>query len=232
MKTGKPQASWRINLPNDKIRSGGVNKMEYIDEVVAREVLDSRGNPTLEVEVILSDGTIGRATVPSGASVGSFEALELRDGDNSRYRGKGVTKAVSIVEEKIAPEIEGISVPNQRLIDNTLIALDGTENKSNLGANAILGVSMAVAWATAAHLDIPLFAYLGGACPNILPVPLMNLINGGKHADNNLDIQEFMVVPAGFESFSESLRCASEVLHALKDLLSASGATTSVGDEA
>jgi len=205
--------------------------MEFIEEVVAREVLDSRGNPTVEVEVILSDGTSGRATVPSGASTGSAEALELRDGEKERYFGKGVQRAVENVIERIAPEIEGTAVPNQRLIDHTLIHLDATDNKSSLGANAILAVSCAVASASANYLGIPLFQFLGGACANLLPVPLLNLINGGAHANNNLNLQEFLIVPAGFASFSDAIRCASEVYHSLKALLDKKGFSTTVGDE-
>ncbi|WP_041076396.1 phosphopyruvate hydratase [Thermotoga caldifontis] len=202
---------------------------EIID-IRAREVLDSRGNPTVEVEVYLEDGTMASAIVPSGASTGKFEALELRDKDK-RYQGKGVLKAVKNVNEVIAPKIIGMNVYDQVAIDNALIELDGTENKSKLGANAILGVSMAVARAAAESLYLPLYRYLGGPNAKVLPVPFMNVINGGKHADNNLDIQEFMIVPAGFDKFSEALRCGAEVFHTLKKILHDAGHVTSVGDE-
>ncbi len=205
--------------------------MEYIEEIVAREVLDSRGNPTLEVEVILGDGTVGIATVPSGASTGSFEALELRDEDEKRYRGKGVLQAIDNVVQRIAPELQGISVPDQALVDHTLITLDGTENKSSLGANAMLAVSMGVARASANHLGIPLFMYLGGCSSGVLPVPLLNVINGGAHANNNLDIQEFLIAPIGFQRFSDALRSASEIFHSLRSLLDTRGFSTAVGDE-
>ncbi|MBT1248540.1 MULTISPECIES: phosphopyruvate hydratase [unclassified Thermosipho (in: thermotogales)] len=203
--------------------------IEIID-VFAREVLDSRGNPTVEVEVMLEDGSIGRAIVPSGASTGKFEALELRDGDK-RYGGKGVLKAVENVNEKIAPKLLGLNAYDQTFIDKTLLEIDGTENKSNIGANAILGVSMAVARAAANSLDLPLYKYLGGVNAKILPVPLMNVINGGAHADNNLDIQEFMIVPAGAPSFREALRYGAETFHALKKILKEAGHVTAVGDE-
>ncbi|MGB9789711.1 MAG: phosphopyruvate hydratase [Thermotoga caldifontis] len=202
---------------------------EIID-IRAREVLDSRGNPTVEVEVYLEDGTMASAIVPSGASTGKFEALELRDKDK-RYQGKGVLKAVKNVNEVIAPKIIGMNVYDQVAIDNALTELDGTENKSKLGANAILGVSMAVARAAAESLYLPLYRYLGGPNAKVLPVPFMNVINGGKHADNNLDIQEFMIVPAGFDKFSEALRCGAEVFHTLKKILHDAGHVTSVGDE-
>lgn len=201
-----------------------------IMDVKAREVLDSRGNPTVEVEVYLEDGTVASAIVPSGASTGKFEALELRDKDK-RYLGKGVLKAVKNVNEIIAPKIMGMNVYDQVAIDSILIDLDGTENKSKLGANAILGVSMAVARAAAESLYLPLYRYLGGPNAKVLPVPFMNVINGGKHADNNLDIQEFMIVPAGFSKFSEALRCGVEVFHTLKKILHDAGHVTSVGDE-
>lgn len=204
--------------------------VEIVD-VKAREVLDSRGNPTVEVEVVLEDGTIGRAIVPSGASTGKFEALELRDGDKKRYQGKGVLKAVENVNEKIAPTLIGMNAFDQPLVDKTLIELDGTENKSRLGANAILAVSMAVARAAANFLGVPLYKYLGGVNAKVLPVPFMNVINGGKHADNNLDIQEFMIVPVGFESFREALRAGVEIFHTLKKILHDAGHVTSVGDE-
>ncbi|ANQ53292.1 enolase [Thermosipho sp. 1063] len=203
--------------------------IEIID-VFAREVLDSRGNPTVEVEVMLEDGSIGRAIVPSGASTGKFEALELRDGDK-RYGGKGVLKAVENVNEKIAPKLLGLNAYDQTFIDKTLLEIDGTENKSNIGANAILGVSMAVARAAANSLDLPLYKYLGGVSAKVLPVPLMNVINGGAHADNNLDIQEFMIVPAGAPSFREALRYGAETFHALKKILKEAGHVTAVGDE-
>ncbi|EKF48634.1 enolase [Thermosipho africanus H17ap60334] len=204
--------------------------IEIID-VFAREVLDSRGNPTVEVEVMLEDGSTGRAIVPSGASTGKFEALELRDGDKKRYLGKGVLKAVENVNEVIAPKLLGLNAYDQVYIDNVLLELDGTENKSKLGANAILGVSMAVARAAANSLQLPLYKYLGGVNAKVLPVPLMNVINGGAHADNNLDIQEFMIVPAGAPSFREALRYGAETFHALKKILKEAGHVTAVGDE-
>ena len=202
---------------------------EIID-VLAREVLDSRGNPTVEVEVILDDGTVASAIVPSGASTGKFEALELRDKE-SRYMGKGVLKAVKNVNEIIASKVVGMNAYDQPALDSALIDLDGTENKSKLGANAILGVSMAIARAAAKSLDIPLFKYLGGLNAKVLPVPFMNVINGGKHADNSLDIQEFMIVPAGAPNFREALRYGAEVFHNLKKILHSEGHVTSVGDE-
>ena len=205
--------------------------MSVIQEVWAREILDSRGNPTVEAEVILEDGTLGRAAVPSGASTGENEAVELRDGDARRYLGKGVLKAVGNINEKIAYEIEGLDSLDQALIDETLLALDGTENKSNLGANALLAVSMANARAAAAFQQTPLYRYLGGANAKTLPVPMMNIINGGAHADNNVDFQEFMVMPVGAESFSEALRAGAEIFHSLKKVLSSKGLATSVGDE-
>jgi len=205
--------------------------MATIVEVFAREILDSRGNPTVEVEVITESGFSGLAQVPSGASTGKFEAVELRDGDRKRYNGKGVRKAVKNVEEKIAPEIIGLDVRDQALIDQLLIELDGTPNKKRLGANAILGVSLAVAKAGAEATGLPLYAYIGGVGARTLPVPLMNIINGGAHADNNLDIQEFMIVPAGAPSFSESLRMGAEVFHTLKSILHKRGLSTAVGDE-
>jgi len=205
--------------------------MSLIEEVWAREILDSRGNPTVEAEVILEDGTRGRAAVPSGASTGENEAVELRDGDNARYLGKGVTKAVENVNEKIAYELEGLDALDQTLIDESLIALDGTENKSNLGANALLAVSMATARAAAASLQVPLYRYLGGANAKTLPVPMMNIINGGAHADNNVDFQEFMIMPVGAATFSEGLRAGAEIFHNLKTVLKSRGLATSVGDE-
>jgi len=203
---------------------------EIID-IRAREVLDSRGNPTIETEVMLEDGTIGRAIVPSGASTGKFEALELRDGDKSRYNGKGVLKAVENVNEVLAPRLIGLNAYDQVLLDKTMLEIDGTENKSKVGANAILSISMAVARAAAASLDLPLYKYLGGVNAKVLPVPFMNVINGGQHADNNLDIQEFMIVPAGAPSFREALRYGAETFHALKKILKESGHVTAVGDE-
>ncbi|ABR30051.1 enolase [Thermosipho melanesiensis] len=204
--------------------------IEIID-IYAREVLDSRGNPTVEVEVMLEDGSVGRAIVPSGASTGKFEALELRDKDSKRYGGKGVLKAIENVNEKIAPKLLGLNAYEQVSIDKTLLEIDGTENKSNIGANAILGVSMAVSRAVANSLQLPLYKYLGGVNAKVLPVPLMNVINGGAHADNNLDIQEFMIVPAGAPSFREALRYGAETFHALKRILKEAGHVTAVGDE-
>lgn len=203
---------------------------EVIKKVWAREILDSRGNPTVEADVILDNGVLGRAAVPSGASTGELEALELRDGDKGRYLGKGVLKAVDNVNTKIAVKIKGLS-PDFRKIDELLLELDGTDNKSSLGANAILGVSLAVAKAAANSAREPLYRYLGKDKANILPVPLMNILNGGLHADNNLDIQEFMIMPIGAASFSEALRKACEVFHNLKSLLKSKGLSTSVGDE-
>jgi enolase len=205
--------------------------MSLIEEVWAREILDSRGNPTVEAEVILEDGTTGRAAVPSGASTGENEAVELRDGNNARYLGKGVLKAVENINEKIAYELEGLDALDQTLIDESLIALDGTENKSNLGANALLAVSMATARAAAAFQEMPLYRYLGGVNAKTLPVPMMNIINGGAHADNNVDFQEFMIMPVGAESFSEALRAGAEIFHNLKSVLKSRGLATSVGDE-
>jgi enolase len=199
--------------------------------IIAREILDSRGNPTVEVEVILEDGISGRAAVPSGASTGENEAVELRDNDKNRYLGKGVLKAVENVENIIAPELIGLSPDSQVEIDNLLINLDGTKNKSKLGANAILGVSIAIAKAAANAYEMPLFRYLGGVNARTLPVPMMNILNGGKHADNNVDIQEFMIVPAGANSFKEALRMGAEIFHNLKSVLKSKGYNTSVGDE-
>ncbi len=204
--------------------------MEII-EVFAREILDSRGNPTVEVEVTLSDGAWGRAAVPSGASTGKNEALELRDGDKKRYKGKGVLKAVENVNTIIAEELEGEIAYNQREIDELLIELDGTPNKSKLGANAILGVSMAVARAAADSLGMPLYRYLGGTNAYVLPVPMMNILNGGAHADNSVDIQEFMIAPVKAELFSDAIRMGSEVFHSLKAVLKSKGYSTAVGDE-
>lgn len=205
--------------------------MSLIEEVWAREILDSRGNPTIEAEVILEDGTTGRAAVPSGASTGENEAVELRDDDGERYLGKGVLKAVENVNEKIAYELEGLDALDQTLVDQTLIDLDGTENKSNLGANALLAVSMATARAAAAFQEMPLYRYIGGTNAKTLPVPMMNIINGGAHADNNVDFQEFMIMPVGAESFSEALRAGAEIFHNLKSVLKSRGYATSVGDE-
>ncbi|MBP7375935.1 MAG: phosphopyruvate hydratase [Pyrinomonadaceae bacterium] len=205
--------------------------MSLIDQIWAREILDSRGNPTIEAEVILEDGTQGRAAVPSGASTGENEAVELRDGDDYRYLGKGVEKAVANVNEKITYELEGLDVLDQTLIDQKMIELDGTDNKSNLGANAILAISMATARAAAAFLELPLYRYIGGANAKTLPVPMMNILNGGAHADNNVDFQEFMVMPVGAESFKEALRTGAEIFHTLKGVLKSRGYSTSVGDE-
>jgi len=202
-----------------------------IEVVRAREILDSRGNPTVEVEVLLEDGTVSRAAVPSGASTGAFEAYELRDGDKSRYLGKGVTKAVDAVNDEISAQIEGLDATDQRIVDAALIELDGTDNKARLGANAILGVSLAVAKAGADSADLPLFRYLGGPNAHTLPVPMLNVINGGSHADSNVDIQEFMILPLGADSFSEGLRWGVETYHALKSLLNAKGLSTGLGDE-
>ncbi|WP_430592413.1 phosphopyruvate hydratase [Humidisolicoccus flavus] len=205
--------------------------MAFIETLHAREILDSRGNPTVEVEVLLSDGSVGRAAVPSGASTGAFEAYELRDGDKKRYLGKGVLKAVDAVNNEIADAIEGIAADDQRVVDAVLIELDGSDNKKNLGANAILGVSLAVAKAAAESANLPLFRYLGGPNAHVLPVPMMNVINGGAHAETNVDIQEFMVLPIGAESFSEALRWGTEVYHSLKGLLISKGLATGLGDE-
>lgn len=205
--------------------------MALIDAIHAREILDSRGNPTVEVEVLLSDGQIGRAAVPSGASTGEHEAVELRDGDKGRYLGKGVQKAVDAVIDQIAPALIGFDATDQRSIDQAMIDLDGTANKSKLGANAILGVSLAVANAAAASADLPLYKYLGGPNAHVLPVPLMNILNGGSHADSDVDIQEFMIAPIGAETFSEGLRWGVEVYHNLKSVLQAKGLSTGLGDE-
>ncbi|MBP2001443.1 enolase [Paenibacillus shirakamiensis] len=205
--------------------------MTIISDVYAREVLDSRGNPTVEVEVYLESGSIGRAIVPSGASTGAHEAVELRDGDKSRYLGKGVLKAVENVNELIAPEVIGMDALDQLGIDQLMITLDGTENKGKLGANAILAVSMAVARAAADALDLPLYVYLGGFNAKQLPVPMMNIVNGGEHADNNVDVQEFMVLPVGAPTFKEALRTGAEIFHSLKAVLQSKGLNTAVGDE-
>ena len=205
--------------------------MAYIEDVIAREVLDSRGNPTVEVEVLLEDGSMGRAIVPSGASTGAHEAVELRDGDESRYLGKGTLKAVENVNEIIADEVIGLEATDQIGLDNLLIEIDGTENKGKLGANAILGVSMATARAAAESCGLPLFQYLGGMNGKVLPTPMMNILNGGAHADNTVDIQEFMVMPVGADSFREALRMGAETFHNLKKILKGKGLNTAVGDE-
>ena len=204
--------------------------MAIIEALGAREILDSRGNPTVEVEVLLEDGTAARAAVPSGASTGAFEAVELRDG-GKRYLGKGVEKAIKNVNEVIAPEVVGLDAQDQRLVDQTMIELDGTKNKAKLGANAILGVSLAVAKASAEHADLSLFKYVGGNNAHVLPVPMMNILNGGAHADTNVDIQEFMVAPIGADTFKESLRWGAEIYHSLKSVLKKRGLATSIGDE-
>ncbi|AFM43408.1 phosphopyruvate hydratase [Desulfosporosinus acidiphilus SJ4] len=205
--------------------------MSVITDVYAREILDSRGNPTVEVDVVLADGIMGRAAVPSGASTGAFEAVELRDGDKTRYMGKGVLQAVDNVNSVIAPEVEGLSPFDQPGLDQLLKELDGTENKGKLGANAILGVSLAAAKAAAESLGLPLYQYLGGVNAKELPVPMMNILNGGKHADNNVDIQEFMIMPVGATSFAEALRMGTEVYHSLKSVLKEKSLATSIGDE-
>lgn len=205
--------------------------MASIDGIIAREILDSRGNPTVEVEVLLDDGIVGRAAVPSGASTGAFEAVERRDGDKKRYGGKGVQDAVDAVTEDIAPHLLGFDGSEQRLVDQEMIELDGTPNKGKLGANAILGVSLAVAKAAADSAGLPLFRYLGGPNAHLLPVPMMNILNGGSHADSNVDIQEFMIAPIGAASFREALRWGAEVYHALKGVLHDKGLATGLGDE-
>jgi len=205
--------------------------MSTITGIFAREVLDSRGNPTVEVDAYLEDDSYGRAIVPSGASTGEFEAVELRDGDENRYMGRGVTRAVANVNDIIAPELLGRSAIDQRRIDAGMVEMDGTETKSKLGANAILGVSLAVAKAAAAHLGLPLYSYLGGPNAHVLPVPMMNILNGGKHADNNVDLQEFMIAPVGADSFQHALQMGTEVYHHLKKVLSRKGLATAVGDE-
>ncbi len=205
--------------------------MGLITEIIARQILDSRGNPTVEVDVYSDTGFMGRAAVPSGASTGVHEAVELRDGDKGRYMGKGVLKAVNNINTVLREELRGFDVADQNIIDTAMIQIDGTENKSNLGANAIIGVSMAVAKTAALESGLPLFKYIGGVNANTLPVPMMNILNGGSHADNKIDIQEFMVMPLGAESFSEALRMGSEVFHNLKSVLKKSGHSTNVGDE-
>ncbi len=205
--------------------------MSVIIDIVGREILDSRGNPTVEVDVLLEDGAMGRAAVPSGASTGAHEAVELRDGDKKRFGGKGVLKAVKAVNGTICDALNGVDAMDQALIDRTMIELDGTKNKGNLGANAILGVSLAAAKAAAQSLGTPLYRYVGGTSARVLPVPMMNIINGGEHADNPIDIQEFMVMPVGAESVSEAIRVGAEIFHSLKKELSAAGHNTAVGDE-
>jgi enolase len=206
-------------------------KNMIIEQVIGREILDSRGNPTVEVEVTLADGSVGRAAVPSGASTGAFEAVELRDGDSSRYLGSGVTKAVNNVNTKIAAALKGMNACKQAEIDAKMIQVDGTDNKGKLGANAILGASLAVAKAAAASLNLPLYRYVGGVNAKTLPVPMMNILNGGKHADSSLNIQEFMIMPVGAKSFSEALEHSATVFHTLKKLLKEDGYVTAVGDE-
>ncbi len=206
-------------------------KMSYIAQIHARQILDSRGNPTVEVDVITQNGILGRAAVPSGASTGKYEAVELRDGDKGMYMGKGVLKAVQNINTIINEELAGAYIADQTAIDNALLALDGTENKANLGANAILGVSLACAKAAAEESGIPLFKYVGGVNANVLPIPMMNILNGGSHADNSIDFQEFMVMPVGAESFSQGLRMGTEVFHHLKEVLKSKGHSTNVGDE-
>ncbi len=218
----------RIIAPQAPAQKG---TMTEIVSITAREILDSRGNPTVEADVVLSGGAMGRAAVPSGASTGEHEAVELRDGDNEVYLGKGVLRAVENVESAIAPELAGMDATNQRLIDGTMLALDGTDNKSNLGANAILAVSMACARASANALKMPLYRYLGGVNACLLPTPMMNILNGGAHADNNVDFQEFMIMPVGAESFNEALRWGAETFHTLKSVLKKKGYNTAVGDE-
>ena len=205
--------------------------MPYITDIYAREVLDSRGNPTVEVEVFTESGAFGSSIVPSGASTGEHEAVELRDGDKDRYLGKGVQKAVDNVNDIIAPELIGLDVTRQNIIDSMMIELDGTPNKGKLGANAILGVSMAAAHAAAAYLEQPLYNYLGGFNGKTLPTPMMNILNGGDHADNNVDIQEFMILPVAAPTFKEALRTGAEVFHSLKKVLKDKGLNTAVGDE-
>src|SRR5918998_6375310 len=205
--------------------------MSLIDSVSAREILDSRGNPTVEAEVYLESGEVGRAAVPSGASTGEHEAVELRDGDQKRYLGRGTLRAVANVNESIAPELEGMDALDQAEVDAALLALDGTRNKSKLGANALLAVSLATARAAAAYSEVPLYRYLGGPNARTLPVPMMNILNGGAHADNNVDFQEFMVVPTGATSFRHALQVGAEIFHSLKAVLKRKGLATSVGDE-
>lgn len=221
----------KAKAPHPKHKSERQDHMIEIVSIHAREILDSRGNPTVEADVYLEDGVRGRAAVPSGASTGEHEAVELRDGDKEHYLGKGVLQAVENVESVIAPELRGLDASNQRLIDATMLSLDGTENKGRLGANAILAVSMACARAAAEALGLPLYRYLGGVNACVLPTPMMNILNGGAHADNNVDFQEFMVMPVGAESFSDALRWGTEVFHTLKGVLKKRGYNTAVGDE-
>ena len=223
------QATPTNSLANSNLINGRV--MTEIVSIHAREILDSRGNPTVEADVLLAGGAMGRAAVPSGASTGEHEAVELRDGDKAHYMGKGVLQAVENVESILAPELTGMDATNQRLIDGTMISIDGTENKSRLGANAILAVSMACARASAQQLKMPLYRYLGGVNASILPTPMMNILNGGAHADSNVDFQEFMVMPVGAETFTDALRWGAEVFHTLKGVLKKNGYSTSVGDE-
>jgi enolase len=224
--TDKPQRRAQLSAHFENRRH-----MSQILAIKAREILDSRGNPTVEADVLLESGHVGRAAVPSGASTGEHEAVELRDGDKEHYLGKGVLKAVENVESMIAPAITGMDATDQRMIDGTMISLDGTENKSRLGANAILAVSMACARASAAALKLPLYRYLGGVNANVLPCPMMNILNGGAHADNNVDFQEFMVMPVGADTFSEALQWGAEIFHTLKGVLKKRGLSTGVGDE-
>ena len=205
--------------------------MASIEAIGAREILDSRGNPTVEVEVALDDGTIARAAVPSGASTGAFEAVERRDGDKNRYLGKGVEDAVRAIEDDLTPRLVGFDASEQRLVDGEMLAIDGTDNKGTIGANAILGVSLAVAKAAAESAGLPLFRYVGGPNAHVLPVPMMNILNGGSHADSNVDIQEFMIAPIGAPSFREALRWGTEVYHSLKAVLKDKGLSTGLGDE-
>jgi enolase len=229
---GKALAVDRRPKLNDRLQHRITrNDMTEIAEIRAREILDSRGNPTVEADVILESGALGRAAVPSGASTGEHEAVELRDGDKSHYLGKGVLQAVENIESIIAPELEGFDAMNQRLLDHTMIQLDGTANKSKLGANAILAVSMAASRAVAQTLEIPLYRHLGGVNACILPTPMMNVLNGGAHADSSVDFQEFMVMPVGAERFSDALRWGTEVFHTLKGVLKKRGYSTAVGDE-
>src|SRR3712207_6389089 len=205
--------------------------MATIEQIIAREILDSRGNPTVEVEVGLDDGTTARAAVPSGASTGAFEAIELRDGDKGRYGGKGVEKAVANIEDRLVDQLIGYDASEQRLLDQKMLDIDGTADKSGLGANAILGVSLAVAKAAAASAGLSLFRYLGGPNAHLLPVPMLNILNGGAHADSNVDVQEFMIAPVGAPAFREALRAGAEVYHALKSVLKKKGLSTGLGDE-
>ncbi len=230
--TGEPIRVDRRPKLNERIQHHIVrSEMTEIAAIHAREILDSRGNPTVEADVVLEGGAMGRAAVPSGASTGEHEAVELRDGDKSHYQGKGVLKAVENIESLLAPELTGMDASNQRLLDATMISLDGSENKGRIGANAILAVSMAAARASAAELKVPLYRYLGGVNASILPTPMMNIMNGGAHADSNVDFQEFMVMPVGAERFSDALRWGVEVFHTLKGVLKKKGYNTAVGDE-